>query len=101
MMMFSGSNRSGAVRPGALWFGSPSVHRWCFLVLICLLALGSWTQTQAATGRTGGGAPSDLTKKSPYLIYPGDNTEMEVLWQLTATATSTIEWGPDTTYSSG
>jgi len=38
-------------------------------------------------------------RKEPYLIFPGDSTRMQVLWQLTATATSTIEWGPDTTYT--
>lgn len=37
--------------------------------------------------------------KGPYLIYPGDNTKMDVLWQLTDTDSSLIEWGLDTTYS--
>lgn len=37
--------------------------------------------------------------KGPYLIYPGDNTEMDVHWQLTDVDTSKIEWGLDTTYS--
>src|SRR5208337_3863511 len=40
--------------------------------------------------------------KSPYLIYPGNNTTMEVLWQDTATeTTNTLSWGTDTTYSLG
>src|SRR5208337_233426 len=40
--------------------------------------------------------------KRPYLIYPGNNTTMEVLWQDTATeTTNTISWGTDTTYSLG
>jgi predicted phosphodiesterase len=40
--------------------------------------------------------------KSPYLIYPGNNTQMEVLWQDTATeTTNTLSWGLDTTYSMG
>jgi hypothetical protein len=34
-------------------------------------------------------------RKGPYLIYPGNNTEMQVLWQLTGSGPSTIEWGLD------
>ncbi len=40
-------------------------------------------------------------KKGPYLIYPGNNTQMTVLWQLSAAETCSIAWGTDTTYSSG
>jgi hypothetical protein len=40
-------------------------------------------------------------KKGPYLIYPGNNTQMTVLWQLDSSATCTIVWGTDTTYSDG
>jgi len=40
-------------------------------------------------------------KKGPYLIYPGNNAQMTVLWQLDSSATCTIVWGTDTTYSSG
>ena len=47
------------------------------------------------------GHAADLMKKQPYLIYPGDPTQMQVLWQLTDVATSTLEWGPDTTYALG
>ncbi len=43
----------------------------------------------------------DLTLKAPYVIFPGDATQMKVLWQLTATATSTIDWGTDTDYALG
>ena len=45
--------------------------------------------------------------KSPYLVYPvtssqpGTATSMEVLWQDNDTATDTIKWGTDTTYSMG
>ena len=40
--------------------------------------------------------------KNPYLIYPGVNTQMEVLWQDTATeTTNTVSWGTDTSYSLG
>ncbi|OGF04379.1 MAG: hypothetical protein A2W00_12690 [Candidatus Eisenbacteria bacterium RBG_16_71_46] len=44
---------------------------------------------------------ADVMKKQPYLIYPGNPAQMEVLWQLSATATSTIEWGTDTNYAAG
>lgn len=40
--------------------------------------------------------------KLPYLIYPGQNTQMEVLWQDVDTeAANTLSWGTDTTYSMG
>jgi hypothetical protein len=44
---------------------------------------------------------SDLFLKRPYLIYPGDPSRIEVLWQLAATVPSTIAWGPDSTCASG
>ena len=40
-------------------------------------------------------------KKGPYLIYPGNNAQMTVLWQVDATTTCNIAWGTDTTYSMG
>ncbi|MFH2144190.1 MAG: T9SS type A sorting domain-containing protein [Bacteroidota bacterium] len=40
-------------------------------------------------------------RKGPYLIYPGNNTEMMVLWQLDTTINCTIIWGNDTTYQDG
>ena len=43
----------------------------------------------------------DLFRKRPYLIFPGDPTKMQVLWQLTATDNATIQWGVDQTYSGG
>jgi hypothetical protein len=45
--------------------------------------------------------PTDLTRKQPLLIWPGDVTQMKVVWQLTSTAPSTIDWGVDTTYAVG
>ena len=42
-----------------------------------------------------------ITRKAPYLIYEGKNTEMQVLWQLNKTALCKIDWGTDTLYSSG
>jgi len=40
-------------------------------------------------------------RKGPYLIYPGNNTQMTVLWQLNVWQSCTLEWGLDTTYSAG
>jgi hypothetical protein len=41
-------------------------------------------------------------RKGPYLLYPGNNTQMQVLWQMDEGGTPcTIEWGTDTTYSDG
>lgn len=40
-------------------------------------------------------------RKGPYLIYPGNNTEMMVLWQLDAPQSLTLRWGRDTTYTEG
>jgi hypothetical protein len=34
--------------------------------------------------------------KSPYLIYPNNNTEMQVLWQDSSAQTDTISWGLST-----
>ena len=41
------------------------------------------------------------TRKAPYLIYSGVNTEMDVHWQLGSISGCTIEWGTDTQYSLG
>jgi hypothetical protein len=41
----------------------------------------------------------DLMNKTPYLIYPGTPSQMEVLWRLSATAISTIAWGTDSSCS--
>jgi len=40
--------------------------------------------------------------KGPYLIYPNNNTEMEILWQSDSPASiSQIEWGPTPDYGNG
>jgi hypothetical protein len=54
-------------------------------------------------GLAGGSAAhaADLMRKQPYLIYPGNPTQMQVLWQLTDVATSTLEWGADSTCALG
>lgn len=42
-----------------------------------------------------------VVQKTPYLIYNGKNTEMEIHWQLTSTKTCTLEWGSDKIYGLG
>jgi hypothetical protein len=42
-----------------------------------------------------------LTHKAPYLIYNGNETEMQVLWQINSTDTCQIEWGTDNLYTLG
>jgi len=37
----------------------------------------------------------EAIRKAPYLIYNGNNTQMEVWWQLFSTAGCTLEWGTD------
>jgi hypothetical protein len=45
--------------------------------------------------------PPPLFRKAPYLIHPGDVTEMQLHWQLRETASCTVEWGPDSSCSAG
>jgi len=40
-------------------------------------------------------------RKGPTLIYPDDNTLMQVNWQLNGTDACTLEWGTDTSYGLG
>jgi hypothetical protein len=46
-------------------------------------------------------AVPDFTRKEPYLLYSGVNTEMKVLWQLIEQDTCLIQWGLDTLYTLG
>lgn len=45
--------------------------------------------------------PVAALRKSPYLVWPGDPTMMQVLWQAPATWPCTFEWGTDTSYALG
>lgn len=44
---------------------------------------------------------SQTISKGPYLIYPLINTQMTVLWQLSATASCNLSWGTDQNYNLG
>jgi hypothetical protein len=78
--------------------------------LLCAALLGLSVITRLSVskadepGNIGPENPSLLDahlRKGPYLIYPGQQDQMQVLWQLDSTATCTLEWGTDTTYSLG
>lgn len=90
----------------------------CFISFsLTMMAAGqAFAQTVSADSEAPGAARPDIgfdrelvtktqatsiTRKGPYLIYNGNNTEMQVLWQLTSTDTCTIEWGADTLYAFG
>jgi hypothetical protein len=44
---------------------------------------------------------SIILRKGPYLLYTGNNTRMDVIWQLDTTDISTIEWGNSDQYLLG
>ena len=45
--------------------------------------------------------PADALRKPPYLVWPGDPTKMQVLWQTAASWPCSIQWGTDTNYGLG
>jgi hypothetical protein len=72
---------------------SPFVRCRLFILALCanaaLLSAGCWWAPLCPS-------PGDWAemRKGPYLLYPGDNTSMTVLWQADATPTrSSIRWG--------
>jgi hypothetical protein len=54
-----------------------------------------------AVANTPTALPAVVLRKGPDLIFTGDNTQMKVVWQLTTTLTSTLQWGPDLQYAGG
>jgi len=50
--------------------------------------------------KTAASAPSSM-RKAPYFIYRGNNTEYQILWQLTKTLECKLEWGTSIFYSDG
>jgi muramidase (phage lysozyme) len=54
------------------------------------------TDTQPPSACT----PVTLTK-GPILIFPGNNTQMQVSWQWSSATTFQVQWGTDQTYSLG
>jgi len=64
--------------------------RWTGFLLLLILVGGSVASPSLAALR-----------KAPYLVFPGDPTTMQVLWQATVTGPCTIDWGTDTSYILG
>ena len=85
----------------------PAKKRGAIAALIVVLLWTAALATAAAGSTHAASHPSlqrvqvDPFRKEPYLIFPGDPTQMKVLWQLVATDTSTIQWGADSTYAAG
>jgi len=48
-----------------------------------------------------GGIHSQNLVKGPYILYPGVNTRMQILWQTDGGGTDTVMWGTDPTCSQG
>lgn len=80
------------------------------VLILCAALIGISVLTRLSVSRAdevgeiNGDNPSILVahlRKGPYLIYPGQQDRMQVLWQLDSTATCALEWGTDTTYSMG
>jgi hypothetical protein len=68
-------------------------------VLLLLALAVSVFCSQAAASQTAAGRA--VFRKEPYLIFPGAMDEIQVLWQMQTTASCTLDWGTDTTYSLG
>jgi hypothetical protein len=69
------------------------MHRKFIILTIAAVLLGLSFAAESAEAAS--------LRKGPYLIYPGDNTKMTVLWQVDSTTNCTLEWGLDTSYSDG
>lgn len=90
----------------------PSIKKQCFILGVFIYVLFSFeclfSQNYIdSLQNVDFSAPSryflewDITRKAPYLIYNGNEGEMQIQWQLSSTAMSFIAWGTDITYSAG
>ena len=60
-------------------------------IILCLTLAGQAVRAAA---------PVEL-RKGPYLIFPGEPSRMQVLWQLDSTRLCTLAWGATDLYESG
>jgi predicted phosphodiesterase len=67
-------------------------NRAATVPLIALLLLAIFSAGAIATPKI---------TKGPYIIFPGNDTEMMVLWQVNETTTCAFDWGLDPTCASG
>ena len=70
------------------------------LIIILLIRTVIWGP-DSVYAKDGGTRITHLMRKAPYLLYPGTNTEMQVIWQLDSTSTCLLEWGSDSNYTLG
>ena len=62
-------------------------------ILLLTLQIDAYSQNEHDT--------LNIMRKGPHLIFNGNNTEMQVFWQLNKTDICLIKWGIDTLYSLG
>jgi hypothetical protein len=74
----------------------PRLFENCSSILACrLVALASLIVVLTAS------AAAQTLVKGPWLIYPGDPSRMDILWQDDAGSVDTVRWGADSTVSDG
>jgi len=72
-----------------------------FLLFLLTILVNNTSFGQIDSAGTDSPIILDAMRKAPYMIYNGNNTEMQLLWQLTLTDTCTLDWGTDTLYGLG
>ena len=72
------------------------------LILTFLVPLISFSQNNTSSNpQTKIQSAATEFAKGPYLLYPGNNTKMLIMWQTIATNTCTVDYGTDLNYSIG
>lgn len=71
------------------------------ILVLALVLFLNLTCSATAQSKISKAACDSVFRKSPYLIFEGDNTKMRVLWQLVEDIPVTIKWGLDTSYALG
>jgi predicted phosphodiesterase len=93
------SGQTNSANSSQITWAAPTTHSLNYTVsAVATDALGLSTQFNFTI--TACAVPAVL--KSPYLIYPGQNSTMQVIWQDNfAGETNSVLWGSDTSYSLG
>jgi len=77
-----------------------------FLLMVLFAFIAAGCNSNPTPSAYGEGVKTEIVdtapylRKGPYLLYPG-GYNMTVLWQLDTTQSCTLEWGTDTSYSTG
>ncbi len=69
--------------------GSGRIARHVLLVACCAALVSALGITAALDSPSVSGS---WPEKGPYLLYPGDPSQMTILWQLNSSATCTVSW---------